>query len=101
MKPVVLAESVAEDFVRVFRHRTKWSNLDAAERAVGALEAECLALTPRCGMPWSSVRRKRLRDGYLVFFTEMPDVVLVVALFHEREDWTALLARRLAKPDPA
>lgn len=101
MIPVVLAPEVAQDLLRIFRHKAIWSTVDNGKDIIRGIQQECCRIGPNDGMPWKQVRRKRLKGGYLAFFHVRDSDLLVLGLFHERENWTATLPNRLETLDPA
>lgn len=99
----VLTQAALDDLLEIARHIGK-DNIPAARRFTAALRsrAEAIGDKPRLyplaeGFEAAGVRR-RLHNGYLIFYRETGAGVEVTRLLHAARDWRSLLADDQAKP---
>ncbi|SOD97714.1 type II toxin-antitoxin system RelE/ParE family toxin [Caenispirillum bisanense] len=101
MTQVVWSAAARADVVRILRFNVAAKGAERALHLQLRLIEYVSQLEPRRAVSFAKHLKYRSPDGYIAICRANGDELLLIGLFHEREDWTALLARRLAKPDPA
>lgn len=95
---VFWARATRHDLRRIFVHNEEWRGEERAEAIDTDIRRFGETLTPTAGSPWPPrpfLRKALGPHGYWVFFRPTGDDVEVVAVYHAKENWTAILPRRL------
>ncbi len=90
---VIWAPETAGDFSRIYSH-----NVAARDEATALdIENKILnlgdALVPNSGTPYLNAGERRivLSNGYLLFFRVSGQMIEIFAVYHQRENWAAIL----------
>lgn len=102
---VIWAPETVADFARIHAFNTEAFGRDEADRIEQFILDAGEQLESMSGWPWKALpirkavihhprRRERLGYQYMFFFRTGPVQVEIIAVYHAREDWTALVPGR-------
>ncbi|MGO4558268.1 type II toxin-antitoxin system RelE/ParE family toxin [Mesorhizobium sp. 2RAF21] len=86
-----LQNGVVNDLARIYLHNAKLKSHDRAIEIEDGLYDFADRIRTGTGADFRGRTGLKSDDGYIVFFVEAEDHVVVYAVYHERENWDALV----------